>query len=359
VEWELVRVREDRAKDLLSARYFGNDLRTAEATWLNNVDPFPLEMLWEGPGGDYFVAPKEGAFAAQTAVVRFLKARGIAPLQHADWVVDLGTGRGGDLNLYLKAGVRHLVAVDSSRAALTELVRRRLEAAFRRGAGRGPGGRAGGPAGPAPPEGRTALHVLAADAARPAAETAAALGRLGVPPGGADALVCNLAVHYFLGSAEGLRNFAALAGALVRPGGRVVLTFLDGARVHALLRGLPEGGSWDLFEGGVRKFSLRRHYAAPRLEAAGQRIAVLLHFAGGEYYEEFLVNVAALSAEMKARGFAPEAPPVYAADLVGAFRAQRPELAGRLSPQDLEYLTLIMGLTFLKAEAPAARRGRG
>jgi hypothetical protein len=353
VEWELVRVRDDRAKDLLSARYFGNDLRTAEATWLNNVDPFPLEMLWEGPGGDYFDAPKEGSFAAQTAVVSFLKSRGIAPLQHADWVVDLGAGKGQDLGRYLKAGVRHLVAVDSSRAALTELVRRRLEVAFRRGGPRG------GPPGPAPPEGRTALHVLAADAARPAAETAAALGRLGVPPGGADALVCNLAVHYFLGTVEGLRNFAALAGALVRPGGRVVLTFLDGARVHARLQGLPEGGSWDLLEGGARKFSLRRLYASPRLETAGQRIAVLLPFSSGAYYEEFLVNIAALTAEMKARGFAPEAPPVYAADLVGAFRAQRPELAGRLSPQDLEYLGLIVGLTFLRAEAPAPRRGRG
>ena len=73
-DWEMVRVREDRRRELLAGRYYGNDFYSAELIWLNYVDPFPLAQLWEGPALDYFLAPKSGVYSAQTAVVSFVKA---------------------------------------------------------------------------------------------------------------------------------------------------------------------------------------------------------------------------------------------------------------------------------------------
>jgi hypothetical protein len=349
--WELVRVREDRRQELLAKRYYGNPFHVAELIWLNYVDPFPLEQLWEGPALDYFLRPKAGAYQAQTAVLSYVKSQRIRALAHAARVVDVGTGKGQDLGRYLRAGVRELYAVDRDRAALSELVRRKYRHALKargapnsgstgRGARRGPGrGRA-----PA-----MTLHVLVADAGAPHAETLRRLEALGLPPGAADALVCNLAVHYFLGSVEAMRNFVALARGTVKPGGLVVITALLGEAVHALFAAerVPDGGSWDVREGGSLKYSLRRLYASETLEATGQQIGVLLPFSDGRYYPEYLVNAKALTAEFLARGFAARAA-TNAADSLPEFEARDRQLAAQLTPGDRRYLGLYGELVYVR-----------
>ncbi|HVE13752.1 MAG TPA: hypothetical protein VNI01_10195, partial [Elusimicrobiota bacterium] len=272
-DWEAMRLRADRQAELEAGRYFGNHYLVAETTWLNYVDPFPLEQLWAGPSDDYFLRPKAAPYGAQTAALSFLKDQRIAQLGGAAWVVDLGAGKGQDLHRFRAAGVHRLVVVDKSRAALAELVRRNY--ALARG-------------GPARPARRMTLYALAADATQPAAGLLERLRALGVPAEGADALVCNLAVHYFLGSAEGLGNFAELARGAVRPGGQLVLTILRGDAVHAAFTaaGLGPGQAWEAREKGALKYSLQRLYAGDELEAAGQRIGVLLPFSDGRHYEE-------------------------------------------------------------------------
>jgi SAM-dependent methyltransferase len=331
VAWELVRVRTDRRRDLLSQRYYGNDFYAAELIWLNYVDPFPVEQLWEGPALDYFQEPKADAYRAQTAVLSYAKTRRILELKHAAWVVDVGAGKGQDLGRYLEAEVGHLVAVDRDPAALSELVRRKFSHARKRARG----GRG------------TTIHVLLADATAPHALTLDRLALFGLARGGADALVCNLAVHYFLGSVEGLRNFVALARGAVKPGGRAALTALRGEAVHALFEAerIPEGGSWDVREDETLKYSLRRLYSSETLEAAGQRIGVLLPFSSGQYYEEFLVNTRALAAEFEARGFA-LASEASIADSILEFEARNRAVAALLTPGDRRYLALYHELVF-------------
>lgn len=335
--WHLVRVREDRGRALASGTYFGNDFHSAEMTWLNFVDPFPLDHLWGGEKS-YFASAKPKAYTAQTAVLSFVKTQRILALRHANWVVDIGSGRGQDLGRYLAAEVRHLVCVDRDRSALAELVRRR------HGLARAPleKGRRG-----APRVAATTVHVLAADAAAPHRETLALLESLGLREEGGDALVCNLAVHYFLESANSLRNFCALARGVVRPGGSVVLTVLRGEAVHALFQAsqIPPGGEWSVREppGDVVKYALKRLYAGEALEAAGQRIGVLLPFSDGQYYEEFLVNQKALEAEFAARGFSL----VAAAGVADALRnPELREVVSRLTGPDRAYLALYGELVF-------------
>lgn len=354
-DWELVRVREDRARDLAHGGYFGNDYRTAELTWLNHIDEFPLADLWAGPAGGYFQAAgawsqgdapagpgRQGVYGAQTATLNFAKGRLIeAAAARAAWVVDAGAGRGSDLGRYLAAGVGQLIAVDSDRAALAELVRRRYEHARRRPAG----GRAAA---------GVTVRVLAADVGGPAAALRARLGALGLPAEGADALVCNLAAHYFMGSAEALKNFAALAAATVRPGGALALTVLDGAAVFAALAGTGPGETWDRLETPAgapagtlpsRKYSLKRLYASDALEAAGQRIGVLLPFSDGQYYEEYLVNVEALSQQLALRGFGPpKREPV--SETAAVFAAHNRQLAAELTAADREWLGLFATLLY-------------
>lgn len=353
--WEAVRVREDRRRDLATRRYFGNDFYTAELIWLNYLDPFPAEQLWAGPGDTYFRGERSGVYDAQIAHVSFVKGRRIAALRHAAWVVDVGAGRGQDLGRYLDAEVEHLVAVDRDRAALAELVRRKYSHARRRGLdSEGAGGRG------ARRRATTTVHVLAADAGAPHAETLAKLEALGAPRGGVDALVCNLAFHYFCGSVETVRNFVALARGLVKPGGLVAITGFRGEAVHAALvgapagAGVPPGGTWDISEPPAPgappalKFSIRRDYSSDTLEAAGQRIGVLLPFSDGSYYEEYLVNTRAVAAEFAARGFT-AAGDTSLATLIPEFET-RNRTAAALTPGDRAYLGLFCELVFRRGK---------
>jgi hypothetical protein len=144
----------------------------------------------------------------------------------------------------------------------------------------------------------------------------------------------------------GLRNFAALARNVVRPGGHLVLTVLLGDTVHALLADVPAGGSWDVHEDGALKFSLRRLYSGAALEAAGQRIGVLLPFSDGGYYEEFLVNPAALGAELGARGFSRVPTAANAAAAIPEFEARNHQLT--LTEGDRRWLSLYGELVFVR-----------
>jgi hypothetical protein len=158
---------------------------------------------------------------------------------------------------------------------------------------------------------RMLSHVVCADLSKPAAETAAVLtplipsggagGGAGIASSGADAIVMNLALHYFAGSTSGLANIAALCAKLVRVGGTVNLTMMFGDRVHALLKSLPVGGAWSL--GSPPKYSIKRLYESKDLELAGQKIGVLLPFSNGEYYEEYLVNTKTVAHEFELQKF--------------------------------------------------------
>jgi hypothetical protein len=350
VDWELTRVREDRSRELQSGRYFGNDFRTAELIWLNYIDPFPVEQLWDGPGLSYFTRKKSSIYNAQTAVTSFVKSKGISPLKHASWVVDIGAGKGQDLGRYLGAEVQNLIAVDQDRAALSELVRRKFTHAKRRGA-------SGSKLRTA-----TSIHILAASANDPFATTVRKLTALGMPPNNADALVCNLAVHYFLPDIKHMRNFVALAHNVVKVGGRVILTILKGESVHKAFMDskTAKGETWDIFETvkgkpePIRKYSMRRMYGSSALEATGQAVGIMLPFSGGEYYTEFLVNSEVLSKEFAKKNFERIVPKAgftsSISDAIPDFETRNRALAKSLTAGDREYLSLYGELVFRRTK---------
>jgi hypothetical protein len=351
VDWELVKIREDRNKDLLSGNYFGNNFKTAEMVWLNYIDPFPVEQLWEGVGSNYFMVRKGGAYKAQTSMTNFVKNNRILfSLNHLDWVVDIGAGKGQDIKRYIDAGVRNLIAVDRDRSAISELVRRKFQIA----ASSESSGRHGAKSHKGIIEQRrfsTNIRAIVADASNPHEETLAKIMAAGLPPNGANALVCNLAVHYFFGSEESIINFILLTKHVVRIGGIVVLTIIDGERVHNMLHeaNIPYEGSLDMIEDGdasmTKKYSIRRLYRSNKLEKFGQKISLVLPFSNGEYYEENLVNPSHFIAEFAKRGFTcTERTGIL--DSMTEFETRSPLIAKLLTDSDKKWLSLYGELIF-------------
>ena len=347
VDWELVRTREDRRRELLARRYFGNNFRIAELTWINYLSEFRLEELWEGPEMGYFREAKSGAYRAQTAVVSFVKTRGIAQLSHARCVIDYAIGHGQDLGRYFEAGIHQLIGVDRDRAALMELVKRKWTFAKQ---SRAPGRHRAAADSGAPRKNRgTAVHVLVADLLEPYGATLEKVKRAGMPEEGADAVVCNLAVHYFAEDPAALKNFVVLCRSSVQVGGSVRLTTMAGGRVHELLQAekVQDGGAWDAREGEALKYSIRRLYSGQELAPSGQRIGVLLPFSSGQYYDEYLVNVEYLTKLFVERGFR-RASFVTLDAFLSEFGTREPSLAHQLTAADKRYLGLYCELVFAR-----------
>jgi len=329
VKWEMVRIREDRKSELLTKAYYGNDFHTAEIIWINYVDPFPLEQLWEGPSSDYFMRSKSSLHRAQISVISYVKSKRISTFRGNNLVIDLGSGKGQDLGRYLEARVKTLVAIDQDRAALAEMIRRKYRFAK---------------------QGKkysTTIYAVLTDLTAPYEQTTKKIIALGIDDESADAVVCNLAVHYFLSNVAGMRNFVALARSLVKISGKVVITSFIGSAVHELFikEMIKIGSSWKVYENDVLKYSLKRNYKTNTLEAAGQSIGVLMPFSDGQYYDEYLVNTDRLAEEFCNRGFKKIAS-ASIADHLKLFAEYDPVTTKLLSDNDKLYLSLYGEMVF-------------
>lgn len=334
--WEVVRVRTDRDEDLKKGRLFGNNYKTAEMNWLNYRDPFPFEMLGEGPNQSYFNSPNSGIYSAPNAFVSFCKASLVREkVAGRGCVVDLGAGRGADIGRYVDANIPIAVMVDNDSAALAELVRRKHSHMERRRN--------------KPSKGRTLFHVQKGDFTMPYELLVNSVQKIpGFPSKGADCMVSFLAAHYAFSKREGIANLSKIAAGLVRPGGVVILTLLDGAKVFELLKDVPVGESWIAREGGSIKYAVRKQYKQDKLTTSGQEIGVMLPFSGKEYYTEYLSNFDEIEKSFKARGF----------DLVfrrnlwdnyeSGFKSQRNHYEN-ITEEDKQWLGLMGALAFVKS----------
>lgn len=325
-KWIMSKIRNDRDVDVASGKYFGNDFYVANLIWLNYMDPFPIDQLWDGPTDNYFTQTRSDIYNAQTGLINFAKEERIMTLQYADWVIDIGTGKGQDLFRYLKANVRHLIAVDKDKSALLELVRRRFKDAVANHRKKS----------------NTVIYVLAADANDPFKDNIRRISNFGVQL--VDAIVCNLAVHYFMGDITKMRNFISLARNMLKPGGYMIMTIIIGEEVHALLKNIPENETWDVIENSSKKFSIKKLYSSENLESAGQKIGVMLPFRK-DYYEEYLVNTKVFIQEFINHGFTLSSF-TKLTDMIPNFEVKNKALAMKLSDGDKKWISLFGELVF-------------
>lgn len=306
VKWKEIGIREDRKNE---TNYYGNDYRIAELTWLNFIDPFTKEELWNGVKDIYFATEKESMYEAQITYVSFCKNTLITDLlNEMTTIIDIGAGKGQDLGRYYKAKVKNLYAIDKDRAALSELIQRRLTGTA-----------------------ETAVNVMVADMNddyKLLVERMKSHFNLTA----VDAIVCNLAVHYFLGSKDEMTNFVLFCERMLKSGGIVILTCFFGEKIHDL------PAEWDIYQDNVLKYSIKKEYVGDTL-GIGQKIGVKLPFSNGEYYSENLVNTEELVKEFKSFGFSLKSKKSLL-HYMNDFKARNHATAALLTEDDKKYIEL-------------------
>lgn len=332
IEWIPVRVRGDRQKDLESKTYYGNDYKVAEITWINYLDPFPLEQLWTNSSNeDYFASNKSGIYHAQTSAMSFLKTERIMSFMHSNWVIDIDSGKGQDLGRYFNAKVKNLITIDNDKASLSELIRRKFTFAQDK-----------------TKKTSTNVYVILADMTDDYTITLSKIyDNISIPSGHIDLIVCNLSIHYYIYTQELLSNFINFVSNLIRINGHLVITCFFGENIFKLLSDIEEDQTWTVYENETIKYSIKKMYSSKKLELFGQKIGVILPFSKGEYYEEYIVNIDNLTKELKKYGFSLVNKSSVS---ISDFTMKNPTVAANLTKDDITYLSLYGELVFQKVK---------
>ena len=321
-KWDMMKIRSDRKIELDRGNYFGNGFYVAEYTWQNYQNPLRFEDLIisssEFMDRGYFREEKSDIYKPVTAFNSFVKGKLLSKFAKSTWLVDLAAGRGQDMFRVSDAKIENALFIDSDPQALSELISRKHD--FQRGIKRL----------------NTRIYTKHIDLLSDKITILKSLEQIGIPIGTIDIVMCNFAIHYFIGTPENIRNIIHVVNRLLKPGGYFFFTTFDGEKVFNALK---KTGVWEIREGEVLKYSIKRKYSGEKIMPTGQQIDVLLPFSGGNYYTEYLVNFKYLLDEFAQNGFVVEKKGNFSSFL-SMFKTEAGRLHKNLTSNDIEFLNM-------------------
>lgn len=320
--WDIMRVRTDRKMELDRGNYFGNGFYIAEYTWQNYQNPLKFEDLiissTEFMDMGYFQENKSDIYKPVTNFNSFVKSKLLGRFRGSDWLVDLAAGRGQDMFRVSDEKIKNALFLDNDAQALSELISRKLD--FQKGITRL----------------NTRIYTKLVDLSNESSTIIKSIQNIGVPVGSVDVVMCNFAIHYLIGNPKNVRNLIQLVNTILIQGGNFFFTAFNGKKIFDLLKNKD---AWDVREGEVLKYSIKKKYTSENIESTGQQIDVLLPFSAGKYYTEYLVNYDYILKEFSKNGFIIEDKGDF-----GSFLPNAKKDAGRifkkLSDGDIEFLSL-------------------
>ena len=331
--WRLHKIRDDKTRDAEHGIAYGNDFRVAELVWQNYFNPITIEDFKmtkeEGLASVYFKDHDVAEYKAMRSYNSFVKEMLFNPYHGVSWAIDLGSGKGQDLFRYTRAGIQNVLFADLDRMALDELINRKYAFALEKPKSFQPKSQSS----------HININILEIDLNSAYTDVLLLIKRRGypLPSGGVPLIICNLAIHYFVGTEAMRTNFANLVKGLLAPGGRFIFTTFDGQKVFDLVNAAD--GKWDKTENGKLKYSIHADYHSATFTGNSQKIKVLQPFSDSKYYSEYLVSHALLQKTFKSLGMTREIFESF--DIYQkAFQSRNKAVSDQLTPLDAMYSSL-------------------
>ena len=336
LDWKFVQVRTDRQP---SDHYFGNDIETAETTFQNYFAPFKLEDLPK-PNFGYFADAKTNIHDASNKFKRFIGTELILKYAAgANWVLDIGGGRGADLQRYQSARVKNVLFAEVDPEAINELILRKYTT-LRKPRIKIKGNEVD------TSDISTSIYTLLADLNQPALDTTKSIQSItGSPQPIMNFIMSNFSLHYMCcGTTDQMKNLISLVTSQAVDKTIFAITVMDGQKVFDKLKTVKTGDSYQIIEDDIVKYSIRKNYAGDKLAPVGQSISVKLPFSD-EMYDEPLVNCDVLIEEFEKAGFNKCEDYPFTRKL-NAFKKVYSYIHTSITTQDKEYIELHRALVF-------------
>jgi len=330
-EWNLLRIRDDRSFERAEDY---NNYEVAEKIYMNFLNPIFFEDLSEFPSS-YFSFEAPTMYKAKNYYNRTIYGEIIYNnANESEYLIDLGTGRGGDIMRYNQAGIKAGIFLDDDIDALTELIQRKYNmikrtkfetkvSKFRRERVSDLG---------------IKILIMHANLKDDHASLLKKINDLGYAKHSKNVCTSNFALHYLCDTEANIKNIVELVDSLLIKGGLFVFTVMDGKAIFDLLSDLDEGQKWVAMENGVEKYGIKKLYSGAKIEPSGQTISVRMPFTN-EYYEEPLCNVEYIIKLFTAKKYAVEMNSNFL-DKINSPEVLSAKAGGRLTANDKHYIGL-------------------
>jgi hypothetical protein len=127
-KWQFHKIRHDRDIELTNGTYYGNNYNIAESSLQTIINPLTFKNLVssvEALVDDIYFKNQTNLYKATNKFNNFVKNKLILRYAESDIIMDLASGRGGDLNKYINAGVKNILFLENDINAIDELINRK------------------------------------------------------------------------------------------------------------------------------------------------------------------------------------------------------------------------------------------
>jgi mRNA capping enzyme/mRNA capping enzyme, catalytic domain/mRNA capping enzyme, C-terminal domain len=285
MKWKFHRIRTDRDMELKSGKYFGNNYKVAETTLSSIMNPLTLADLTSPKGvilSRMYFRKQDNAYLHIKKFNNYVK-RILISKYKSDNVIDLASGRGGDLAKYVGANVKHIMMLETDIDAIDEVINRKYNLGHI--ATRHP----------------FDLHIIRIDLTQNYKKNIKTIDDLQPntvvnmvidtisDPKVETTLFCHFAMHYFVETAESAKNIIEFIDHYLQKESLFIMTIFDGQRVFDLLK----GGKWNPTPKYMISHVDSKVRSANTFAGFNHRIKVLLPFSDHPY-EETLIDLVAL-----------------------------------------------------------------
>lgn len=345
-KWNLIRIRDDRDVEIERGEYYGNALRYSELIWQTIQYPLSFDQLLEDSNEAYFAKTSEDIYVSQRYFNSFVKSEILRLVVHpmknkpssTEWIMDLACGKGQDLGRVVKMGFKNVVMFDKDMDAIYQLLERKYNLDIHSTHKKGMHLKS-------KKESIAAkIYVHQMDLSESYKKNMDKIKQLAISKGSMDVIICNFAIHYFMGKENDISNLLLFMSHFLKPDGRFMFTCFDGHKLFDLLKDVNE---YNWKENDILKYSIQKRYQSNVLTDLSQKIGVILPFTNKEYYEEYLVNLSFLQSMLEKLGFQKEISASFGT-LLHKFKKANPNVYDKLTEQDKDFVSLYSYNIYIK-----------
>jgi hypothetical protein len=237
MRWIFHKIRTDRTIELKTGSYYGNNYKIAEQTLASVLNPLDIKDLV----APYNTLVKDIYFTKQDTDYKFVKNFNnyvknllIMRQKNTKSILDLASGRGGDINKYISAGIKNALMLEIDTNAIEELINRKytiLDTEAYKSCN---------------------IVVLQMDLNTDYKKNISTIKEHFVKniyvnsdnilENKTNVIFCHFALHYFLNSEKSAQNIISFVSHYLEKNGLFIVTIFDGQRVFDLLK--RNNGVW-------------------------------------------------------------------------------------------------------------------
>lgn len=240
-KWVVYRIRTDREYELQSGTYYGNNFYVAEQLFHEIIHPFTIKDLLQPYSKlikDVYFSKKDNKYADVRKYNNRVKKQLISRYSNSQYVIDMGSGKGQDLQKYTDAKIGNLMMLEVDKSAIDELIFTMkpgiLNKAWVDGIDRPPNIATYKP--------QFQLSVSQINLIEPTKKNIEQLSLkfLQFKKNAVDVLFCNLAFHYLIETPKNLSNIIEFITYWLKPKGFFIFTAFSADSINNLLKSKNE-----------------------------------------------------------------------------------------------------------------------